>query len=333
MSYEKRPQAQDARKKFLTSYGAPLGLGILILLAALWLLLGRAGGPAAEFPRARADFMPAARAESRLAELAKRVADDPNDIRALDEAGRLKFQLGQPRYVEAIADLERARSLGLADARSFYYLGVMYQAVGLYDFAAQEYRKFLNNYPKDAEVRMLLAKLYYAAGDYPGAVREYEALRRGGSGDPVLLENLSLALWKDKKDYAPALAELRSKGAQGAFLADFAEGRVKYELKEYNGAQQFLGRAAGAAPAAGNFADLASLYWLAGDSAYKNKDSEAAWRWLQELARLSPDHAEGRALLAKLEKARGAAAKARAAAEKAGARAREAAAKAAAKKK
>lgn len=333
MSYEKRPQTPDALKKFLTTCGAPLGLGILILLAALWLFTGRSGGPSPEFPRDRKDFLPAEKAERRLAELAKLAAADPNDIRALDEAGRLKFQLGQPRYVEAIADLERARSLGLADARSFYYLGVMYQAVGLYDFSAQEYRKFLNNYPKDAEVRMLLAKLYYAAGDYAGAVREYEALRRDGSEDPVLLENLALALWKNKQDYAPALAELRGKGAQGAFLADFAEGRVRYELKEYNGAQQYLGRAADAAPAAGNFADLASLYWLAGDSAYKNKDTEAAWRRLQELMKVSPAHEEGKALLAKLEKARAAAAKAKAAAEKAEARAREAAAKAAAKKK
>ncbi|MDD2803929.1 MAG: tetratricopeptide repeat protein [Elusimicrobiales bacterium] len=326
MSYEQRPVLKDALKKLINSYGAPLGLGLIILLAALYLLLARGRGPLPEFPRERGDFMQAARAERRLAELAKQVAQNPEDIRALDESGRLKFQLGAPRYVEAIADLERARALGLADPRAFYYLGVMYQAVGLYDFAAQEYRRFLNNFPGDAEVRMLLAKLYYSSGDYPGAVREYEALLRDGAGDPVLLENLALARWKNKQDPAAALAELRSKGAPGAFLADYAEGRIKYELKEYPAAQALLARAASAAPGAGAFADQAALYWLAGDAAYKNKDAAAARGYLLELLKASPGHEEGKALLAKAEKALAAAEKARLAAEKA-------AAKAAAKKK
>ena len=182
---------------------------------------------------------------------------NPEDINALSESGRLKFQLGQPRYIEAIADLERARKLGLADARSFYYLGSMYQAVGLYDFAAQEYRKFLNNFPGDSEARMLLAKLCYAAGDYPGAVREFEKLLNDGSRDPVLLENLLLARWKNGQDYSKPLSELRARGAAGAFMADYAEGRVKYELKDYAGAQALLKKAVEEAPA-GAFVDQAS---------------------------------------------------------------------------
>jgi len=321
VSYEQRSALKDALKKLISSYGAPLGLGLIILLAALYLLLARGRGPLPEFPRDRGDFMQAARAERRLAELAKAVEKNPDDIKALDESGRLKFQLGQPRYVEAIADLERARALGLADPRSFYYLGVMYQAVGLYDFAAQEYRRFLNNFPGDAEVRMLLAKLYYSDGDFPGAVREYEALRRDGAGDPVLLENLALARWKNKQDPAAVLAELRTKGAPGAFLADYAEGRIKYELKDYPGAQALLARAAAAAPGAGAFADQAALFWMAGDSASKNKDAGAARGYLLELLKVSPGHEEGKALLAKAEKTLASAEKARLAAEKAAAKA------------
>ncbi|HCC48976.1 MAG TPA: hypothetical protein DEQ38_12795 [Elusimicrobia bacterium] len=299
---------------------------LFIVLAALYIFMAKGRGPLPEFPRSQSQFMQSARAERRLAELSKTLAERPGDIKALDEAGRLKFQLGQPRYVEAIADLERARALGLADARSFYYLGVMYQAVGLYDFAALEYRKFLNNFPGDTEVRMLLAKLYYSAGDFPGAVREYEALLRDGADDPVLLENLALARWKNKQDYAAQLSDLRAKGGAGAFLADYAEGRIKYELKEYPAAQALLKKAAGAAPVSGAFADQAALYWMAGDAAWKNKDGEAAFAYLTELQKASPGHEEGRTLLAKVEKSRAAAEKARAAAEKARA-------KAAAKKK
>ena len=308
MSYE--ASLTNALKKLLHSYGAPLGMFLFFVLAALYVFMGRARSPLPEFPRAPGDFMQSARAGRRLAELGKILADNPEDIKALAESGRLKYQLGQPRYIEAIADLERARSLGLADARSFYYLGNMYQAVGLYDFAAQEYRKFLNNFPGDDEVRMLQAKLCYAAGDYSGAARGYEKLLSGGSRDPVMLENLALALWKDGRDYSKPLSDLRALGAAGTFLADYAEGRIKYELKDYPGAQALLKKAAAASPSAGTFADRASLLWMAGDSAYRNKEPEAAAFYLRELLKAGPEHEEGRILLAKIEKARAAAEKA-----------------------
>jgi len=308
VSYEVR--LKTALKKILQSYGAPLGMFLFFVLAALYIFMGRARTPAAEFPRTPGEFMQSARAERRLEELRKVLIDEPDDIKALAESGRLKYQLGQPRYIEAIADLERARILGLADARSFYYLGSMYQAVGLYDFAAQEYRKFLNNFPGDVETRMLLAKLYYAAGDYPGAAREYEKLQAEGNRDPVLLENLVLARWKNGQDYSTQLSELRALGASGAFLADYTEGSVRYQLKDFAGAHALLKKAAVAAPQAGVFADRVFLLWMAGDSAYRNNDPEAAGFYLKELLKASPDHEEGRILLAKLEKARAAAEKA-----------------------
>lgn len=310
MSYEKRHKALgDAFGRLIHSYGAPLGMVLVVMLAALYLFVGRGVSPSPEFPRKASDFMQAARAERRLAELAKELEASPEDIQALAEAGRLKFQLGAPRYIEAIADLERARALGHSDVRSFYYLGTMYQAVGLFEFAAQEYRRFLNNNPRDAEVRMLLAKLAYAAGDYAGAAKEYEFLLKDGREDPVLLENLLQARWKNKQDYAEALARLRALGPQGSFLGDHAEGRIKYEQKDYAAALPLLARAAGAAPAAGGFADAAGLYWMAADAAYRGKDGDAAYAWLAELLKLNPEHGEGKALSAKLEKARAAAAK------------------------
>jgi len=303
VSYEESSSSlSNALKKIIHSYGAPLGMLLFFMLAALYVFMGSGRGPLPEFPRTPGEFMQSARAERRLGELRAVLAENPDDLEALAESGRLKYQLGQPRYIEAIADLERARLLGMADPRSFYYLGSMYQAVGLYDFAAQEYRKFLNNFPQDSEARMLLAKLCYSSGDYPGAVREYEKLRAAGGRDPVLLENLVLARWKNAQDYSDALADLRQLGAAGAFLGDYAEGRIKYELKDYAGAQELLKKAAEAAPVAGAFADQTSLLWMAGDSAYRNKDREGAAVYLGQLAGISPDHEEGRSLLAKIEK-------------------------------
>jgi hypothetical protein len=310
VSYEPRRRSlRDAVGRVLHTYGAPLGMFLFFMLAALYVYMGRVNRAAPDFPRTSADFMQAAKAERRLSELQAALSSNPDDMRALAEAGRLKYQLGAPRYIEAIADLERARGLGSADARSFYYLGSMYQAVGLYEFAALEYRRFLNNFPADTEARMLLAKLCYTAGDYPGAVREYELLLKGSKPDPVLLENLALARWKNKQDHSQALSAMREQGAAGNFLADYAEGRINYELKDYPRAAALLKKAADAPSAAGGFTDQAALLWLTADAAYKSKDSEGAYAYLQRLAALSPAHEEGRSLLAKLEKARKAAAK------------------------
>lgn len=317
VSYEPRPRdLRGAVRKLVNSYGASLGMLLFFVLAALFVFTGRANRLPPDFPRTPSDFIQSAKAERRLADLQSALAVNPDDMRALAEAGRLKYQLGQARYVEAIADLERARALGLADPRSFYYLGVMYQGVGLYEFAAQEYRRFLNNFPEDREARMLLAKLSYSAGDYPGAIREYEFLVKGGE-DPVLLENLALARWKNKQDYAGTLARLRALGGAGPFLADYAEGRILYEQKDFLKAAAPLGRAASASESAGGFTDRAALLWLTADAAWRAKDSEAAYTLLKQLAAAAPDHQEGRSLLAKLDKARAAAEKTRLAAEKA----------------
>jgi len=309
VSYEARLSSlKTAVSKLVFFYGVPLGLFLFLALAALYLFVShRSARP--DFPRSAGDFMSAARAERRLAELRGLIAADPSDMRLLAESGGLKYQLGPAFYVEAISDLERARALGLADVSAFYYLGTMYQAVGLYDFAAQEYRKFLNNAPGDQEARMLLAKLCYASGDFPCAVREYEAVLAKRADDAVLLGNLALARWKNNQDHAAPLLKLRALDAQGRFLADYVEGRIKYELKDYSNASGFFAKAVASLAAAGEFPDKAGLFWLAGDAAYRNKETEPAYGYLQELLRLNPAHEEGKVLLAKIEKARKAAEK------------------------
>jgi len=305
VSYEVRHRSiRIAAGKVFRSYATPLVLVLLAGLAALYIFNGQVFVPSPDFPRSVSDFMQASKAERRLAELAERLADEPEDMKALAESGRLKYQLGLSHYIGAIADLERARALGLADYRSFYYLGVMYQAEGLYGFAAQEYRRFLNNKPDDREVRMLLAKLCYSSGDFPCAVREYETLLKARGEDVVLLENLAVSRWKNKADYSDVLARLRAAGPEGGFLADYAEGRINYELKNYAAAASLLGKAVAAAASGGSFADRAALLWLAGSAANKNQDVAAACGYLGELLKINPAHEEGGRLLAKLEKAR-----------------------------
>ncbi len=310
VSYEPRLSSlKTAVSKFACSYKVPLGLFLFIALAALYVFAAHRTSFSSLFPRSGQGAVSPARAGRRLAGLRERLAADPGNMILLAEAGGLKYQLGPAFYIEAISDLERARTLGFSDVNSFYCLGVMYQAVGLYDFAAREYRKFLNNRPGDAEARMLLAKLCYSSGDFPCAVKEYETLLLRRGSDAVLLENLALSAWKNGQDYAPPLAKLRRLGAEGEFLADYAEGRIKYDLKDYAGASGFLEKAAASSAAAREFSDRAGLLWLAGDAAYRNQRTDAAYGYLHELIQLNPAHEEGKMLLAKIEKALKAAAK------------------------
>ena len=59
--------------------------------------------------------------------------------------------------------LEKARSLGATSESLFYYAGVMYEALGLPDYAVNELSKYLRHYPDDYDTQMRLANLSRAA--------------------------------------------------------------------------------------------------------------------------------------------------------------------------
>ena len=240
--------------------------------------------------------------DRQLAAVEKRLQDNPENLKALFASGLLKFRKGSSFYPDAIADFEKARQLGLCDERLFYYLGVMYQGVGLYDFACDEYKKFLRNRGDDFEIFMRLAKLHYAAGRFPEAARDYEALRLKHPQNPLILENLALSLWKNKQDYSQPLSELRSQGGRAALRAGFTEGRICYELKDYSRTRELLAPVLSSASVAG-FMDAAEACWMLGDSSMKLKDAAGARAAFSELLKINPAHEEAKSLLARLEKA------------------------------
>jgi tetratricopeptide (TPR) repeat protein len=293
-----------------SGYGAPLWLFAAFVFIVAYAVFTREAGPASgRFPRAGAAFLETGRLDSRLARLNERIRSNPNDIQALLEAGILKFQKGPASYIDAISDLETARSNGAADVRVFYYLGRMYQAVGLYDFALEEYRRLLNNRPDDFEVRMLAAKLLFAAGKYPQAVREYEALSEAHTGNILVLENLALSRWKNKQDPKPVLDKLGGLGPEAAFRARYISGRMAYENKDYAAAAPFLARAAAESAGYPDFSDLALVYQMLGDSYIKLKSDAGAIFALTELLKINPSNEEARSQLARLIKTRQRAAK------------------------
>ncbi|MDE2237988.1 MAG: tetratricopeptide repeat protein, partial [Elusimicrobia bacterium] len=192
--------AQRVKPARLPSRGSPswlgprtlvllvLGLSLAFLGTLYWMLSGSGRSLSGKF-----EFPAPPRLDAAVSAAQDRLKINPNDLAALTELGMLHFQQGREHYPEAINELEEARDLGALDPRIFYCLGVMYQDVGLYHFAIEEYQRFLRHYPEDREVRLLEAKLLYQQQRYDEAVTEYERLKFSNPKDSLVEENLGLS--------------------------------------------------------------------------------------------------------------------------------------------
>lgn len=154
---------------------------------------------AGSFSHSKIEFPPLPQVNAAIAAAQERLKVNPQDITTLVELGTLHFEKGKEFYPDAINELEEARELGALDPRIFYCLGIMYQEVGLYSFALEEYKRYLRHYPDDKETRMLEAKLLYRQKNYPEAVSEYERLKFHYPNDILIEENLGLSLWAAKE--------------------------------------------------------------------------------------------------------------------------------------
>ncbi|MBI5631111.1 MAG: tetratricopeptide repeat protein [Elusimicrobia bacterium] len=251
---------------------------LLSFLAVLYLVFRDLG---LERPKTAAVYPPP-QIDTAIAQAQDKLKADPQDLAALVELGSLHFEQGKDHYVEAINELEEARDLGALDARIFYCLGTMYQEVGLYPFALEEYKRFLRHFPNDREVRMLLAKLLYKQGRFPEAVAEYERLKFHYPKDSLILENFGLSLWAAKAlgRALEAFSGLKAMGPEEAKRASFYIGQIHYEQEQYKQALEQLLQCRGQAGAPGFgiqpekiYAALAMTYQKLGDLA----SAKEAW--------------------------------------------------------
>ena len=290
-------------RKILSGYGVPIALFAVFISIIIYAVSFRDSNPVfTSFPRAQTEFMEEHQLDRKLSGLEARLKNNPNDIQALFESGLLKFQKGPASYVDAISDLETARSRGMSDVRVFYYLGHMYQAVGLYDFSLQEYERFLNNRPDDFEVRMLMAKLLFSAGKYPQAVREYDNLNGRYPKNMLVLENLALSRFKNGQEWRSLLDVLCGMGPEAAFRADYVQARIDYENKNYASAVPLLNRTVVNIKNS-ELPDRVEIYRMLSDSYIKLKSDSGAIAALNELLKINPANDEARSLLARLTKA------------------------------
>jgi tetratricopeptide (TPR) repeat protein len=250
--------------------------------------------PADSFSRHKIEFQPASKIDSSLAAAQDRLRVDPQDLAALVDLGSLQFQKGKEFYPDAINALEEARDLGALDPRIFYCLGIMYQEVGLYPFALDEYKRYLRHYPNDRDIRMLEAKLLYKQGRYLEAVSEYERLKYRYPKDGLIEENLGLSLWGAKAvDRAAESFNLlkSSKDENQAKRAEFYLGEIALAQDQAQAAlDHFLAcRPQAASPSFGVApyqvdAALAAAYEKLG----RSDEAKASW---QKVLTESPDDA------------------------------------------
>jgi len=198
----------------------------------------------ARAPRNQAEFPPRPRIDAGIAAAQVKLAANPQDLGALVELGMLHFEKGPESYADAVNELEEARRLGSLDSRMFYCLGVMYQELGLYPFALEEYQRHLRNSPDDKDVRLLVAKLFYLQGEYEAAVKEYERLRYHDPADPIILENLGLSQWgaRQIERAVETFGSLQAAGGLPARRAQFYLGQIAFEAGRYQEALDLMQR-------------------------------------------------------------------------------------------
>lgn len=278
---------------------AGLGLAAMIGLAGIWVVASRFRDRPA-MPRRAEGAPPPPKLDAQIASAAAQLKDNSQDLAAMVRLGVLYFEKGKGSYVDAINTLEEARSLGALDARIFYCLGIMYQELGFYPFALEEYQRFLRNRPQDKEVRLLLAKLFYHEGRFRDAADEYERLKFLHSQDQVIEENLGLSLLKAKEHAraAESFQKLKAFGGDAAKRAAYYAAQLDCEQGRFNACLAGLRPVLPWDSSLGIPAEQA--YALAASAAEKLKLNDEAREYWEKVVSLAPNDAKARSSLKQL---------------------------------
>ncbi len=130
-----------------------------MLLAGLTLrTLPRLSTPRSGTARTKSDHRPQ-EADSAIASAKAFLTSHPEDFNAWSQLAIAYYYKGPESYADGLNAIEKARALGATSESLFYYAGVMDEAVGLPDYAANELSKYLRHHPDDYETQIRLANL------------------------------------------------------------------------------------------------------------------------------------------------------------------------------
>jgi tetratricopeptide (TPR) repeat protein len=161
---------------------------------------------ASQPPRSRSTLSPSA-ANRQLESAKSYLTSHAEDINAHVALTMAYFHKGPDYYVEGLNALEKARALGATSDHLFFYAGVMYDALGLPDYAINELTKYLRHHPEDYETTVRLANLHFKTKRYGQAETLYQQALRAWPKDGTAWYNYAL-LHKEKGEYDRALEYL-----------------------------------------------------------------------------------------------------------------------------
>lgn len=148
------------------------------------------------FPRAGDPPPSAAKLDDQLKESEERLSRNPADLKALVDRGIIYYLKGPEHYADALNSLNAAWRAGAFDVRIFYFSGLLYENLSLFEEAERQYERFLNHQPADREVRLRLARLLFRMNKWEESIASYQALLADNGNDVTSLVNCGTAFHK-----------------------------------------------------------------------------------------------------------------------------------------
>ncbi len=164
----------------------------------------------------------------RISDAKAYLSSHPDDIHAWTELAIGYYQQGPDAYVDGLNALEKARALGSTDESLFFYAGVMYEAVGLPDYAINELKKYLRYYPDHYEALVRLANVYFHTEKFDEADALYQQVIKQWPRDPTIWFNDAVVCIKKGRadDAQKALQHVQELAGKLPVGGLFEEGEV-----------------------------------------------------------------------------------------------------------
>lgn len=167
---------------------------VIAAASSVFLSVNRTGD--SFFPRLGEDPPKTRALESKLKKTDERLALNPNDLQALVDRGVAYFFMGRDHHADALNAFNAAWQAGALDRRIFYYSGVVYEDLTLYEEAQRQYERFLRHEPQDRQIKMRLARLLFKMGKWEDSLARYQDYIQENEKDATSILNCGLAYYK-----------------------------------------------------------------------------------------------------------------------------------------
>lgn len=117
-------------------------------------------------------------------------------MKSLVDKGVIYFMKGPAFISDSLNAFNAAWQSGALDKRIFYYSGILYENLSLFEEAQRQYERFLRHERGDREIRLRLARLFFREGKWDDAISSYQEIAGENQKDVTALINCGLAYAK-----------------------------------------------------------------------------------------------------------------------------------------